>query len=72
MVNLLEAHLSLYVTGLEPKGILKYTFLAILVEARATLYLWDTSLPEMSLVGSYENPSTSHTHYLAGSETGLT
>ena len=35
MVNLLEAHLSLYVTGLEPKGILKYTFLAILVEARA-------------------------------------
>ena len=34
-VNLLEAHLSLYVTGLEPKGILKYTFLAILVEARA-------------------------------------
>ena len=35
MVNLLEAHLSLYVIGLEPKGILKYTFLAILVEARA-------------------------------------
>ena len=35
MVNLLEAHLSLYVTGLEPRGILKYTFLAILVEARA-------------------------------------
>lgn len=33
---------------------------------------WDTSFPEMSLVGSYENPSTSHTHYLAGSETGLT
>ena len=35
MVNLLEAHLSLYVTGLEPRVFLKYTFLAILVEARA-------------------------------------
>ena len=33
---------------------------------------WDTWFPETSLVGSYENPSASHTHYLAGSETGLT
>ena len=34
MVNLLETHLSLYVSSLEPKGILKYIFLASLVEAR--------------------------------------
>ena len=31
MVNILESHLSLYISGLEPKGILKDTFLASLV-----------------------------------------
>ena len=31
MVNILESHLSLYISGLEPKGILRYTFLASLV-----------------------------------------
>lgn len=34
MVNLQESHLSWYISGLEPQGILKYIFLANLVEAR--------------------------------------
>ena len=33
MVNLLESLINLYVSGLEPNGILKYAFLASLVEA---------------------------------------
>ena len=34
MVNLQESRLNLYISGLEPQGILKYIFLANLVEAR--------------------------------------
>ena len=42
MVELLESHLSLYISGLDLRGNLKYAFLAFLAEARA--YIEPTKL----------------------------